>query len=69
MSDSRSPKVRRIVALRGQAARLRACYEDAQARSAPIRHKAGRLEQEARALKGTLSDCELAELRRAWSGV
>ena len=69
MSDNRSPKVRRIVALRGQAARLRASYEDAQARSAPIRHKAGRLEQEARALKGTLSDCELAELRRAWSGV
>ena len=69
MSDRRSPKVRKIVALRGQAARLRAAYEDAQARSAPIRHKAGRLEQEARALKGTLSDCELAELRRAWSGV
>jgi hypothetical protein len=68
MKDTRSPKVRKIVALRTQSARLRAGYEDAQARIAPMRHKAERLGQEARVLKGTLSDCELAELRRAWSG-
>jgi hypothetical protein len=69
MRETRSPKVRKILALRGQAARLRATYQDALGRSAPMRHKAERLDQEARALKGTLSDCELTELRRAWSGV
>jgi hypothetical protein len=68
MTDTRSPKVRKIVALRAHAARLRAGYEDAQSRIAPMRHRAERLAQEARALKGALSDCELAELRRAWSG-
>jgi hypothetical protein len=69
MKDMRSPKVRKIVALRAHAARLRAGYEEAQARVAPLRHKAERLTQEARVLKGTLSECELTELRRAWSGV
>jgi hypothetical protein len=63
----RSPKVKRIVALRGQAARLRANYEAALERVASIPHRAERLDQEARVLKATLSDCELRELRHAWS--
>jgi hypothetical protein len=69
MNQLRSPKVRRIVGLRGQAARLRSRYQAALERVAALHHRAARLEQEARALKGTLSDCELRELRRAWSGV
>jgi hypothetical protein len=63
----RSPKVRRIVALRGQAARLRAGYQ--LERVAPLHHRAARLDEESRVLKGTLTECELRELRRAWSGV
>jgi hypothetical protein len=54
--------------LRGRAAALRADYEAALARIAPVRHRAGQLAEKARALKGSLTDCELAELRRAWSG-
>lgn len=69
MKERRSPKVQKIVALRGRAARLRAEYETVQTRCAPMRHRANQLLQEARALKGTLTACELAELRRAWSGV
>jgi len=69
MRPSRSPKVRQILALRGRAATLRAEYEEAMACHEPTRHRAARMEQEARALKGTLTDCELGELRRAWSGV
>lgn len=69
MRGSRSPKVQKILALRGRAAALRASYEGTLERHEPTRHRAARLLQEARALKGTLSDCELAELRRAWSGV
>jgi hypothetical protein len=67
--ELRSPKVRRIVALRGQAARLRASYQGALERVVPIHHRAARLDEEVRVLKGTLTDCELRELRRAWSGV
>jgi hypothetical protein len=67
--ELRSPKVRKIVALRGQAARLRARYKAALERVAPIPHRAERLDQEVRVLKATLTDCELRELRRAWSGV
>ena len=69
MNQRRSPKVRRIVGLRGQAARLRSRYQAALERVATLHHRASRLDQEARALKGTLTDCELRELRRAWSGV
>jgi hypothetical protein len=69
MRGGRSPKVQKILALRGRAAALRASYEAALERIEPGRHRAARMLQEARALKGTLSDCELAELRRAWSGV
>ncbi len=65
----RSPKVRRIVALRGQASRQRASYQAALERATPIHHRAKRLDQEARVLKATLTDCELRELRCAWSGV
>jgi hypothetical protein len=69
MHETRSPKVRKIVGLRRQAASLRAGYQSALGRLAPVRHRAERLDQEARVLKATLTDCELAELRRAWSGV
>jgi hypothetical protein len=69
MKSSRSPKVKQILALRGRAATLRAEYEAALVCLEPTRHRAAQLVQEARALKGTLSDCELTELRRAWSGV
>jgi hypothetical protein len=69
MSELRSPKVKRIVRLRGQAARLRTSYRAAMVRLAPVYHKAVRLDQEACVIKSTLTDCELRELRRAWSGV
>ena len=68
MNQRRSPKVEKIVALRGRAARLMAQYEAAEVLVAPTRHRAQQLVQEARALKSTLTACELAELRRAWSG-
>jgi hypothetical protein len=69
MKDCRSAKVRKILALRTRAARLAADYERAQSALAPARHRARQLLEEARMLKGTLTACELAELRRAWSGV
>ena len=69
MSQLRSPKVRKIVGLRRQAARLRSRYQASLEQVASLHHKAARLDQDARALKGTLTDCELRELRRAWSGV
>ena len=69
MKELRSPKVRKIVGLRGQAAKLRAGYQGALERVAPLHHRAARLDEEARVLKGTLTECELRELRRAWSGV
>ena len=69
MKECRSTKVRKIVALRARAAKLAADYEGAQARSAPTRHRARQLLEEARMLKGRLTACELTELRRAWSGV
>ena len=69
MKSPRSPKVKQILALRGRAATLRAEYKAALVCLEPTRHRAAQLVQEARAVKGTLSDCELAELRRAWSGV
>ncbi len=69
MTQCRSSKVRKIVALRARAAKLAADYEGAQVRLAPARHRARQLLEEARMLKGRLTACELAELRRAWSGV
>jgi len=68
MREKRSPKVQRIVRLRGQAARLRASYRAGLMRLAPIHHKAVLLDQEACVVKSTLTDC-VRELRRAWSGV
>jgi hypothetical protein len=69
MTECRSSRVRKIVALRARAAKLAAEYEGAQARLAPTRHRARQLLEEARMLKGRLTPYELAELRRAWSGV
>jgi hypothetical protein len=69
MKECRSPKVRKIIALRGQSARHRARYQGVLERAVPIHHRAARLDEEARVLKGTLTACELRELRRAWSGV
>jgi hypothetical protein len=69
MKECRSPKVRKILALRTRAAKLDAQYERAQSTLAPGRHRARQLLAEARMLKGTLTVYELAELRRAWSGV
>lgn len=69
MKVTRSRKVQQIVGLRVRAARLRAEYEAGRTRLEPVRYRAERLAQEARALKGGLTDCELAELRRLWSGV
>jgi hypothetical protein len=69
MGECRSPKVKKIVALRARAAKLAADYQGAQARLAPTRHRARQLLEEARMLKARLTACELAELRRAWSGV
>ena len=69
MRECRSAKVRKILALRTRAAKLAADYERGQSVLAPARHRARQLLAEARMVKGTLSACELAELRRAWSGV
>jgi len=69
MRDCRSANVRKILVLRMRAAKLAADYERAQSDAAPARHRARQLLEEARMLKGTLTTCELAELRRAWSGV
>ena len=69
MTECRSSKVRKIVALRSRAAKLYADYARAEARLAPIRHRARQHLEEARVLKGSLTPFELSELRRAWSGV
>ena len=69
MRECRSARVRKIVALRARAAKLDADYEKAQVRLAPTRHRARQCLAEARMLKGALTAHELAELRRAWSGV
>lgn len=69
MQQCRSAKVRKILALRTRAAKLAAAYERAQSALAPAKHRERQLIAEARMLKGTLTACELTELRRAWSGV
>lgn len=69
MRECRSAKVRKILALRTRAAKLVADYERGESSLAPLRHRARQLVEEARMIKGTLTACELTELRRAWSGV
>ena len=69
MKQCRSAKVQKIVVLRTRAAKLAAEYEGGESRLAPVRHRARQCLEEARMLKGTLTPCEIAELRKAWSGV
>ena len=69
MSQRRSPKVRKILQLEGQGAAYLGSYEGQLARIVATRHRAEQRFQEARALKATLTACELAQLRRARSGV
>jgi hypothetical protein len=69
MDDRRSEKVRKILSLEGRAATLLAGYESTLARVAPSKHRAEQLQQQARAIKVTLTACELGQLRRARSGV
>jgi hypothetical protein len=69
MKECRSARVKRIIALRTRAAKLVAEYERGEGRLAPMRHRARQYIEEARMLKGALTACEIAELRRAWSGV
>src|SRR5438093_10281266 len=69
MKQCRSAKVKRIIALRTRAAKLTAQYERGESRLAPVRHRARQCVEEARMLKGTLTPCEVTELRKAWSGV
>jgi hypothetical protein len=69
MAEKRSEKVRKILHLEGRAAALLAGYESTLAKIAPARHRAEELVQQAKALKVTLTACELSQLRRARSGV
>jgi len=69
MHEHRSTKVRKILHLEGRAAAKRARYESALVQIAPARHRAEQLRQHALALKVTLRPHELAQLRRARSGV
>ena len=69
MDERRSQKVRKILHLEGRAATLRAHYEGALARVTPIRHRAEQLDQQAIAVKVTLTPSEVSQLRRARSGV
>ena len=69
MHECRSHKVRTILQLEGRAAAWRARYEGTLARIAPARHKSEQLRQQAVAVKVTLTARELAQLRRARSGV
>jgi len=69
MSEKRSEKVRKVLQLEGRAAELLADYEGGLARITPTKHRAEQCIQQAKAIKPTLSVCELAELRRARSGV
>lgn len=69
MTATRSPKVRKILGLEGRASTLLAGYEGTLARVTAAKHKAEQVLHQARAIKVTLTACELAELRRARSGV
>ena len=69
MTNTRSAKVQRILRLEGRAAASRARYESELARIAPARHRAEQLRHQALSIKVTLRPHELAQLRRARSGV
>ena len=69
MDEARPHKVQKILQLEGKAATSRAEYESTLARVTPAKHKAQQYDQEAKALKVTLTPHELSELRRARSGV
>ena len=69
MDEARPHKVQKILHLEGKAATSRAEYESTMARITPAKHKAQQYNQEAKALKVTLTPHELSELRRARSGV
>ena len=69
MDEPRPHKVQKILHLEGKAATSRAEYESTMARITPAKHKAQQYDQEAKALKVTLTPHELSELRRARSGV
>jgi hypothetical protein len=69
MDECRSEKVRKILQLEGRAAEYRSSYESGLAEITPARHKAEQYGQAARAIKATLTPGELAQLRRARSGV
>ena len=69
MAEKRSEKVRRILRLEGRAAVQLARYESGLVEIAPARHRAEEFLQQAKALKVTLTPCELGQLRRARSGV
>jgi len=69
MDEPRPNKVQKILLLEGKAATWRAEYESTLARITPAIHKARQCDQEAKALKVTLTSYELSQLRRARSGV
>jgi hypothetical protein len=65
MQPIRSRKVRRMLRLEGQAARLRARQERAGARPELFRRRADACLTEARAIEASLTGSQLGELRRA----
>ncbi len=69
MREPRPDTVRKILQIEGRAATWRAGYEATLARITPAKHRAQQCDQEAKALKVTLTPYELAQLRRARSGV
>jgi len=69
MSEGMSEKVRKILRLEGRASTLLARYESTLADIEPAKHRAEQFKHKARALKVTLSACELSALRRVRSGV
>src|SRR5262249_45515248 len=69
MSETRSPKVRRVLHLESRGAALLARYEAAMVPIAATRHRAQQVLQRAKAIKATLTPAEVSELRRARSGV
>ena len=68
MTTPCSPRVRLILALRTEAAVLRAAYEEGLAGLTPLRHRSTDYILQARALRTRLGAAELHELRRLWGG-
>ena len=64
MDSDRPAKVRTILQYKRQASELLGRYEGKMEQLSPIRHRAKRLEHEARKLTLTLTPGELCELRR-----